>query len=101
MLNLLTYCNLNVKFFLLDGARHGISRDDATREMCNVWKSDSRIAAIVLNEKIGKFDFKVPYMEKKSLPRYGTETSHKEACSTSRRPASMILKCDPICTMLE
>jgi hypothetical protein len=55
MLNLLTYCNLNVKFFLLDGARHGISRDDATREMCNVWKSDSRIAAIVLNEKIGKF----------------------------------------------
>ena len=34
--------------------RQGISRDDATREMCNGQISDSRVAAIILNEKIGE-----------------------------------------------
>ncbi len=33
--------------------REGISKPDAAREICNAWKSDRSIAAIVLSEKIG------------------------------------------------
>lgn len=32
----------------------GVSPDDATRQICNAWKSDRTIAAIVLHEHIGK-----------------------------------------------
>ncbi|CAJ1933041.1 unnamed protein product [Cylindrotheca closterium] len=35
--------------------RAGISRPDATREMCNSWKSSRTIASVVLNENLGKF----------------------------------------------
>jgi hypothetical protein len=34
--------------------REGISRDNVTREMCNVWKSDRLIASIVLSEDMGR-----------------------------------------------
>lgn len=39
--------------------REGISKPNAAREICNAWKSDRKIAAIVLNEKIGRFISKV------------------------------------------
>jgi len=39
--------------------REGISMPHAAREICNSWKSDRLIAAIVLNEKIGRFISKV------------------------------------------
>ena len=39
--------------------REGISKPNAAREICNAWKSDRTIAAIVLNEKIGRFISKV------------------------------------------
>jgi len=39
--------------------REGISMPHAAREICNSWKSDRSIAAIVLNEKIGRFISKV------------------------------------------
>lgn len=35
--------------------RAGISKPNATREICNSWKSDFAIASIVLDEKIGRF----------------------------------------------
>lgn len=35
--------------------REGISKPNAAREICNSWKSDRSIAAIVLSEKIGGF----------------------------------------------
>ncbi|KAL3942600.1 MAG: hypothetical protein SGBAC_003232 [Bacillariaceae sp.] len=35
--------------------RAGISRPDATREICNAWKSSRTIASIVLNERLGEF----------------------------------------------
>ena len=35
--------------------REGISKPNAAREICNSWKSDRSIAAIVLSEKIGAF----------------------------------------------
>ncbi|KAL7533236.1 hypothetical protein ACHAWF_004410 [Thalassiosira exigua] len=34
--------------------REGISRPDATREMCNAWKSDRTIASIILDEELGR-----------------------------------------------
>lgn len=34
--------------------RAGISRPDATREMCNSWKSSRTIASVVLNERLGE-----------------------------------------------
>ena len=39
--------------------RAGISRPDATREMCNSWKSSRTIASVVLNERLGEFVCKV------------------------------------------
>jgi len=35
--------------------RAGISRPDATREMCNSWKASRTIASVVLNEQLGEF----------------------------------------------
>lgn len=39
--------------------REGISRPEATREICNSWKSSRMIASIVLNEKLGEFIAKI------------------------------------------
>ncbi len=35
--------------------RAGISKPNVTREICNSWKADTKIASIVLDEKIGGF----------------------------------------------
>jgi len=35
--------------------REGISKPEAVREMCNAWKSSRFVAAIVLNEHLGRF----------------------------------------------
>jgi ectoine hydroxylase-related dioxygenase (phytanoyl-CoA dioxygenase family) len=42
-------------YFFIFISRQGLSREEVTREMCNVWKSDRLVASIVLQERLGQF----------------------------------------------